>query len=66
MRDRHRHLPKGKKRLAIRLALDAAKGLRAKILKMPENQWAENFTSSKEEMLRSVDVEIEELRKKLR
>jgi hypothetical protein len=42
-----------------------AERIREKIITMPEKKWSENFATSKEEMLRSVDTRIRELRNKL-
>jgi len=51
--------------MKLRRDLDAAKGLRATIVKMLDDEWAKNLTTSKEDMLKKIDEDIAAMRKKL-
>ena len=52
-------------RLQARKDLEDAERVRRSIVSIPDNKWVQNFATSKEDMLNSVDTRIGWLRKKL-
>jgi hypothetical protein len=54
-----------REREKVRKDLQDARGARSTVLSMPSDKWAANFTSSKVDMLRSIDQRIDKLRKQL-
>jgi hypothetical protein len=55
----------GEGRDKVLKALDNARETRERIVSIPDEKWAENFTTTKDEMLKSVGKRVKALEKKL-
>jgi hypothetical protein len=54
-----------REKLKVQSDLKSLESVRQSIVNTPDDKWAKNFTTSKDNMLKSVETQIGELRRKL-